>query len=183
MIALAGNPNAGKTTLFNALTGFAAKGCELSGRDGRAQGRRLEVQAKHAARLIDLPGLYSLDVTSLDEQIAHDVLTGKVENLPKPDVVIAVVDATNLERNLYLVTQLLEYDIPVVIALTMVDMAEKQSLEIDTEKLSKLLQIPVVAVKAAQKQGIAELAEKTFEVAQNMKFRRCRGLRTNFPKR
>ncbi|MEP7036705.1 MAG: ferrous iron transport protein B, partial [Acidobacteriota bacterium] len=120
---------------------------------------------KNAARLIDLPGLYSLDATSLDEQIARDVLLGKVDDLPKPDALVAVVDATNLERNLYLVTQLLEFKIPVVIALTMVDTAEKQSLEIDTKKLSELLKIPVVGVKATQKQGIKELAEKVLQAA------------------
>ncbi|HEY0459671.1 MAG TPA: ferrous iron transport protein B [Pyrinomonadaceae bacterium] len=165
LIALAGNPNAGKTTLFNALTGLKQKVANYPG---------VTVERKEgvwklgdaAARLIDLPGLYSLDVTSIDEEIAHDVLTGKIENLAKPDAVIAVVDATNLERNLYLVTQLLEYNIPVVIALTMIDLAEKQSLEIDVEKLSNLLQIPVVAVKAAQKQGIDELGEKVSKAAQ-----------------
>jgi ferrous iron transport protein B len=164
VIALAGNPNAGKTTLFNALTGLKQKvanypGVTVERREGMWK------LGEDAARLIDLPGLYSLDVTSIDEEIAHDVLTGKVAGLPKPDAVIAVVDATNLERNLYLVTQLLEYNIPVVIALTMIDLAEKQSLEIDTDKLSHLLQIPVVAVKAAQKQGIDELAEKTLKAA------------------
>jgi ferrous iron transport protein B len=104
-----------------------------------------------AARLIDLPGLYSLDATSFDEQIARDALTRKLAGVPQPDAIIAVVDATNLERNLYLVTQLLEYKIPVVVALTMVDAAEKQSLEINTKKLSELLGVPVVEVTAAQK--------------------------------
>jgi ferrous iron transport protein B len=113
--------------------------------------------------LIDLPGLYSLDATSLDEQIARDVLTGRIKNLPKPNVIIAVVDATNLERNLYLVTQLLDYKVPLVVALTMVDAAEKQSLEIDTKKLSKLLQVPVVEVKATQRKGIEELAETVLQ--------------------
>ncbi len=165
LIALAGNPNAGKTTLFNALTGMKQK---VANYPGVTVERREGVWklGENTARLIDLPGLYSLDVTSIDEEIAHDVLTGKLANLRKPDAVIAVVDATNLERNLYLVTQLLEYNIPVVIALTMIDLAEKQSLEIDTDKLSSLLQIPVVAVKAAQKQGIEELAEKTLKAAQ-----------------
>ena len=78
---------------------------------------------ENQARLIDWPGLYSLDATSLDEQIARDVLTGKVRDLPRPDAIIAVVDAKNLERNLYLVTQLLEYKIPVVVALTLIDLA------------------------------------------------------------
>lgn len=168
LIALAGNPNAGKTTLFNALTGLRQKVANYPGVTvERKEGVwRLDGANKIAARLIDLPGLYSLDVTSLDEQIAENVLTGKIQNLPKPDVVVAVVDATNLERNLYLVTQLLEYHIPVVIALTMVDTAEKQSLEIDTEKLSRLLEIPVVRVVATQKQGIEELAKVTLKAAQ-----------------
>lgn len=160
-IALAGNPNAGKTTLFNALTGMRQKVANYSGVTvERKEGFWRLNGSGNTARLIDLPGLYSLDATSLDEQIARDVLTGRVADLPKPDAVIAVVDATNLERNLYLVTQLLEYKIPVIIALTMVDTAEKQSLEIDTEKLSTLLQIPVIRIKATQKQGIEELAQE-----------------------
>lgn len=158
IIALAGNPNAGKTTLFNALTGLKQKVANYPGVTvERKEGiwKLDEIQA----RLIDLPGLYSLDATSLDEQIARDVLTGKVANLPKPNAIIAVVDATNLERNLYLVTQLFEYEIPVVVALTMVDIFEKQEHEIDTEKLSELLQTPVVSVTAKNGRGIEELAE------------------------
>ena len=159
LIALAGNPNAGKTTLFNALTGMRQKVANYSG---------VTVERKEGVwktddgtqRLIDLPGLYSLDATSMDEQIARDALTGKLEDLPKPDAIIAVVDATNLERNLYLVTQLLDYKIPLVIALTMVDAAEKQSLAINLQTLSARLGVPVVEVKAAQKIGIRELAEK-----------------------
>ena len=167
-IALAGNPNAGKTTLFNALTGMRQKvgnypGVTVERKEGLWRFRA----GRNSARLIDLPGLYSLDATSLDEQIARDVLTGKLANVPKPDVIVAVVDATNLERNLYLVTQLLEYKIPVVIALTMVDVAEKQSLAIDTKKLSELLKVPVVEIKAAQKKGIEELAEKVSQAARN----------------
>ncbi len=178
MIALAGNPNAGKTTLFNALTGLKQK---VANYPGVTVERKEGVWklGENTARLIDLPGLYSLDVTSIDEEIAHDVLTGKITNLPKPDVVVAAVDATNIERNLYLVTQLLEYNIPVVIALTMVDLAEKQSLEIDVPKLSELLQIPVVAVKAAQKQGIAELTEKTLKAAKNHQIPRLPWLTEN----
>ena len=166
VIALAGNPNAGKTTLFNALTGLRQKVANYPGVTvERKEGVwRFDEDGK-AARLIDLPGLYSLDATSLDEQIARDVLTGKLADLPKPDVIVAVVDATNLERNLYLVTQILEYKIPVVIALTMVDVAEKESLEIDTQKLSALLRLPVVEVQATQKRGIEELAGQVFRTA------------------
>jgi ferrous iron transport protein B len=166
IIALAGNPNAGKTTLFNALTGMRQKVANYSGVTvERKEG--IWKQHDRTARLIDLPGLYSLDATSMDEQIARDVLTGKLNDLPKPDAIIAVVDATNLERNLYLVTQLLEFKIPIVIALTMVDVAEKQSLEINTKKLAELLQIPVVEIKATQKIGVEELAERVYEAAKN----------------
>ena len=158
-IALAGNPNAGKTTLFNALTGLKQK---VANYPGVTVERKEGVWklGETAARLIDLPGLYSLDATSLDEQIARDVLTGKVAKLSKPDAIIAVVDATNLERNLYLVTQLFEYEIPVIIALTMVDVFEKQKHEIDTEKLSKSLNASVVSITTSSGRGIEELAEQ-----------------------
>ena len=158
MVALAGNPNAGKTTLFNALTGLSQKvanypGVTVERKTGewRADGKSIQ--------LIDLPGLYSLDATSLDEHIASDVLLGKVAGVAKPDTVIAVVDATNLERNLYLVTQLFEFGVPVVVALTMIDVFEKQKHEIDIGRLSKLLKVPVVAVDASEGRGIDELAD------------------------
>ncbi len=166
VIALAGNPNAGKTTLFNALTGLRQKTANYSGVTVERKEGNWSVGDENI-KLIDLPGLYSLDATSLDEQIAREVLMGRLKDMPRPDAIIAVVDATNLERNLYLVTQLLEYGIPVVIALTMVDLAEKQNLEIDTEKLSKLLEIPVVRLKAAQKMGIDELSAAALEVARS----------------
>ena len=170
LIALAGNPNAGKTTLFNALTGLRQKVANYPGVTvERKEGVWRLNGSENAARLIDLPGLYSLDALSLDEQIAQEVLTGKMNGLPKPDVVVAVVDATNLERNLYLVTQLLEFRIPVIIALTMIDAAEKQSLEIDTKKLSKLLNVPVVPVKAVLKQGIDDLANEAIKLAETQK--------------
>lgn len=163
-IALAGNPNAGKTTLFNALTGLKQKVANFPGVTVERKEGNWKLDSEISARLIDLPGLYSLDATSLDEQIASDVLTGKVANLPKPDAVIAVVDATNLERNLYLVTQIFEYEIPVVIVLTMIDLAEKQRHEIDAAKLSALLNCPVIAVTAKNNRGIDELAEKVLSV-------------------
>jgi ferrous iron transport protein B len=158
IIALAGNPNAGKTTLFNALSGLRQKVANYSGVTVERKEGTWNFNDK-TARLIDLPGLYSLEATSIDEQIARDVLTGNVSDLPKPDVIIAVVDATNLERNLYLVTQILEYKIPLVIALTMIDLAEKQNVKIDVKKLSGLLNTPVIEVRAANKTGLNKLAE------------------------
>lgn len=157
-VAVAGNPNAGKTTLFNALTGLRQKVANYPGVTVERKTGRWEI-AGRPAELIDLPGLYSLDATSLDEQIARDVLLGKSPDGTKPDAVIVVVDATNLERNLYLVTQLFEYGIPVVVALTMIDLFEKQKHQIDIRKMSQLLHVPVVAVNAAAGRGIAELAD------------------------
>lgn len=159
-IALAGNPNAGKTTLFNALTGLRQKVANYPGVTvERKEGTWIINETVGAARLIDLPGLYSLDAASIDEQIARDVITGKIKNLPAPDCVVAVVDATNLSRNLYLVTQILEYGVPVVVALTMVDLAEKMGIEIDVEKLSEELGTKVVAINVSQKTGLKKLSE------------------------
>ncbi len=168
IVALAGNPNSGKTTLFNALTGMRQKVSNYPGVTVERKEGHVSLNGNQAL-LIDLPGLYSLDATSLDEQIAKDILTGKVDGIEKPDVVVAVVDATNLERNLYLVTQLIEYKVPVVIALTMVDIAEKQALEIDTDKIARKMQIPVISVRAAQGTGIEELLRAVLETAENKK--------------
>jgi ferrous iron transport protein B len=158
-VALAGNPNAGKTSLFNALTGLRQKVANYPG---------VTVERKEGvwhlggdggdARLVDLPGLYSLDAASPDEQVARDVLTGRAAGVPLPDVVVAVVDATNLERNLYLVAQLLEYGRAVVVALTMIDLAERQGLEIDAARLSDALGVAVVPVVATHRRGLEDLA-------------------------
>src|SRR5690606_28770022 len=112
------------------------------------------------------PGLYSLEATSLDEQIARNVITGEQKGVRRPDVVVAVVDATNLERNLYLVTQLFDYKVPVVIALTMIDVFEKQDHEINIAKLSQLLKTPVVAINAKSGRGIKELAKEVHNAAE-----------------
>jgi ferrous iron transport protein B len=159
VVALAGNPNAGKTSIFNALTGLRQKVANYPGVTvERKEGLWTLDPELPAAHLIDLPGLYSLDAASLDEQIARDVLTGRIEGTPAPDVIVAVVDATNLERNLYLVTQLLEMGRPVVIALSMIDLAERAKLEIDAVKLGKSLGVVVVPVTARQRRGLDELA-------------------------
>src|SRR5947209_9495922 len=123
VVALAGNPNAGKTSIFNALTGLRQKVANYPGVTvERKEGVWTLAPDAPPARLIDLPGLYSLDAASLDEQIARDVLTGRMTGTPAPDVIVAIVDATNLERNLYLVTQLLDVGRPVLGALPTVDL-------------------------------------------------------------
>ena len=163
-IALAGNPNAGKTTLFNSLTGLNQKVANYPGVTVERKEGIWDL-GDRSATLIDLPGLYSLDATSLDEQIARDVITGKVDNVPRPDVIVSVVDATNLERNLYLTTQLFEYGLPVVVALTMIDVFEKRKHEIDIAKLSASLGVPVIAVNAKADRGKRELADTVGELA------------------
>ncbi|HKP68667.1 MAG TPA: ferrous iron transport protein B [Pyrinomonadaceae bacterium] len=162
-IALAGNPNAGKTTLFNSLTGLNQKVANYPGVTVERKEGVWNI-GDRSATLIDLPGLYSLDATSLDEEIARNVITGQVENVPKPDVIVSVVDATNLERNLYLSTQLLEYGVPVVIALTMIDVFEKRKHEIDIDKLSETLGVPVIAVNSKADRGKDELADTVVKI-------------------
>lgn len=162
-IALAGNPNAGKTTLFNALTGLKQKVANYPGVTVERKTGPWKLKGG-TADLVDLPGLYSLDATSLDEQIAREVIMGEQPGIAKPDAIVAVVDATNLERNLYLVTQIFEYGIPVVIALTMIDAFEKHGHEIDVEMLSAILKAPVIAVNAKSGRGIAELAAAVDDV-------------------
>jgi ferrous iron transport protein B len=167
-VALAGNPNAGKTSLFNALTGLRQKVANYPGVTvERKEGLWHLSSDLPAAHLIDLPGLYSLDANSIDEQIARDVITGRLASVPLPDCIIAVVDATNLERNLYLATQLLETGRPLVIALTMIDLAERRKLEIDTARLSDALGVPVVPVVATQRQGLDALAEAVLSAAKS----------------
>ena len=158
-IALAGNPNAGKTTLFNALTGLKQKVANYPGVTVERKTGRWQLSGS-VADLIDLPGLYSLDATSLDEQIARSVITGEQKGVKRPDVVVAVVDATNLERNLYVVTQLFDFKIPVVVALTMIDVFEKLDHQINVEKLALMLKTPVVAINAKTGRGIKELAQE-----------------------
>jgi len=162
-IALAGNPNAGKTTLFNSLTGLKQKVANYPGVTVERKEGPWTINGKKA-NLIDLPGLYSLDATSLDEHIASDIIRGDQAGVPKPDAIVAVVDATNLERNLYLVMQIFEFGVPVVIALTMIDVFEKQKHELDVEMLSVRLKTPVVAVNAKSGRGKEDLAAKVGEV-------------------
>jgi len=159
-IAIAGNPNAGKTSLFNALTGLRQKVANYPGVTVESKvGQWTLAPELPAAKLIDLPGLYSLDATSLDEEIARDALLGRNVAIATADVIVIVVDATNLVRNLYLATQLIETGQPIVIALTMFDLAERSHLNINVAKLSEALGVPVVPVVAKQRKGLDDLAK------------------------
>lgn len=158
-VALVGNPNSGKTTLFNALTGLRQKVGNYPGVTvEKKEGKTLLPNGSNV-RLIDLPGLYSLTPHSPDEVIAREVLMGLRQDTPQPDVILNVVDASNLERNLYLTSQLLDIGIPVVIALTMTDSAVKEGVTIQAEVLAKALKVPVIAVVASKKQGLPETLE------------------------
>jgi ferrous iron transport protein B len=161
-IALAGNPNSGKTTIFNALTGLRQKvanypGVTVEKKTGRC---KLPPTSTHPARIadiIDLPGTYSLISRSPDEHVAMTVLRGLRSDTPAPDVVIVVVDASNLQRNLYLVSQLIELGRPLLVALNMMDVAERRGMTIDAAQLEKQLGVPVVPIVGHKRQGISEL--------------------------
>jgi ferrous iron transport protein B len=160
-IVLTGNPNCGKTTLFNALTGLRAKVGNYAGVTvERKEGRLLGAPADANLRVLDLPGTYSLSPNSLDEQVSRDVLLHRLPELPAPDVIVVVVDASNLQRNLYYATQVLELGHPTILALNMVDVAEGLGHTIDANKLSELLGAPVVPVVASSGQGLPELRDR-----------------------
>ncbi|MEZ5307555.1 MAG: ferrous iron transport protein B [Pyrinomonadaceae bacterium] len=180
LVVLAGNPNAGKTTLFNALTGLRQKVANYPGVTvERKQGNWTREDGQPEISLIDLPGLYSLDATSSDEVIARDVIRGEIEGVGKPDVVVVVADASNLERNLYLVTQLAEFDVPVVVALSMLDIAEKRGIVVDAGKLEEMLGIPVVRLNVGKKAELARLRNAVVNARNSGIGKRLGGLTSN----
>lgn len=151
-IALIGNPNVGKTSLFNALTGLSARVGNYPGVTVEKKRGVLQV-AGQSVEVVDLPGIYALSPHAPDEVVAFSVLTGKTFDHPL-DGLLVVVDASNLERNLYLFSQLLELKLPTVIALTMEDVARAQGITIDVARLSERLGVPVVPVHAASRNGL-----------------------------
>ncbi|MCQ2741751.1 MAG: ferrous iron transporter B [Bacilli bacterium] len=165
-VALAGNPNCGKTTLFNALTGSTAyvgnwPGVTVEKRSGVYRGKK---SIDEEIEIIDLPGIYSLSPFTPEEIISRNYIINE-----KPDVVISVVDGTNLERNLYLTTQVLEMDVPVIIAINMIDAVKEKHESIDFEILEKELGVPVLPVSALKNEGLGELMKA---VAKEAKARR-----------
>jgi ferrous iron transport protein B len=157
-VALVGNPNTGKTTLFNALAGMRQHVGNYPGVTVETKKGRMKY-LDQVFDLVDLPGTYSLAPRSPDEMVAVDLILGQQEQASRPDVVVAIADASNLERNLYLTTQLLELGVPVVLALNMIDLAESQGLRIDTERLSRQLGIPVVKIQANKRKGLDRLKQ------------------------
>ena len=160
-IALAGNPNCGKTTMFNALTGANQyvgnwPGVTVEKKEGKLKGKR----KNDDIIVTDLPGIYSLSPYTLEEVVSRDYILND-----DPDVIIDLVDATNIERNLYLTTQLIETGVPVVIALNMTDLLEKRGIKIDTNRLSMLLDCPIVETSALKQTGLDTLIETAMKVA------------------
>lgn len=161
-IALAGNPNCGKTTLFNELTGSSQyvgnwPGVTVEKKDGILKGHKNVI-------IQDLPGIYSLSPYTLEEKVARNYLVNE-----QPDVILNIIDGTNLERNLYLTTQLVEIGLPMIVAINMMDLVKKNGDIIDFDKLSSELGCPVVEISALQGKGCREAAEKAMELAMNKK--------------
>lgn len=173
-VALAGNPNSGKTTLFNAFTKLRQKVGNYPGVTVEKKSGTLVLAGDRVVNVIDLPGTYSLAVRSPDEQVARDVLLGRAVDTPKPDIVVCVVDAGNLERNLYLVTQIQDLGIPIVIALNMMDEVERSQKSINMQKLSQMMGVPIVPTVAHQNKGIEELKKV---IASGVKANYTRGWR------
>jgi len=153
---LIGNPNTGKSTLFNALSGFRAltgnfPGVTVEKKIGRTR------CAERVVDLVDLPGTYSLSPRTLDEMVAVNVLLGRQAEVGPPDVVVCIVDASNLERNLYLVSQVLDLGLPTIVVLNMSDVAASRGIEIDERALSQRLNLPVVKTEAHRRRGIDDL--------------------------
>jgi len=155
-IALVGNPNAGKTTLFNQLTGLRAKTANFPGTTYEYRLARLRVGA-HAVSLLDLPGAYTLSPITAEERHVAEALRGDLTDQEAPDVIVVVLDATHLERGLFLVSQVMEIGRPTVIALNMSDLADKTGIDIDRQRLSEQLGLPVVPVAARSGKGVDEL--------------------------
>jgi ferrous iron transport protein B len=158
-VALAGNPNSGKTSIFNGLTGLRHKVANYPGVTVERVEGEMALPGGVRARLVDLPGSYSLHARAEDERIARDVLLGREPGLPRPDVILAVVDASNLERNLFFLTQLMETGVPVCVALNMVDVAERAGVPVEAPALERALGVPVVPVIGRTGWNVAALRE------------------------
>ncbi|MBX7223001.1 MAG: ferrous iron transport protein B [Blastocatellia bacterium] len=161
-IALAGNPNCGKTTLFNALTGLRQRvgnyaGVTVEKKEGKLQVGETDVN------VVDIPGIYSLSARSLDEQVARNVLLGTQADASRPDFIVSIVDASNLERNLYLTTQLMELGRPVLVALNMMDVAAQNGIDIDAAALGEALGVPVLPIVASREVGLEPLKRRLVE--------------------
>ncbi|WP_033919406.1 ferrous iron transporter B [Sphingomonas sp. 37zxx] len=159
MVALVGNPNAGKSALFNALTGARQKVGNYPGVTVERHSGRMALGDGRPVELLDLPGTYSLDPESPDERVTRDVVTGALAGERRPDALVVVVDASNLDNHLRFVLQLKTLGLPIVLALNMVDLAERDGLVLDPQALAKAIDLPVIATVAVRRRGLPELRE------------------------
>jgi ferrous iron transport protein B len=157
LVAVAGSPNAGKSALFNALTGARQKVGNYPGVTVERHSGRLTLDDGRPVEMVDLPGAYSLEPASPDEAVTRDVLIGKQQGERQPDALLVVVDASNLDNHLRFALQLIELGLPTIVALNMVDIARRDGLELDAKRLSDELGIPVIGTVAVRRRGIAEL--------------------------
>jgi ferrous iron transport protein B len=164
MIALVGNPNAGKSALFNALTGARQKVGNYPGVTVERHAGRMVLDDGRPIELVDLPGTYSLEPSSADERVTRDVLMGRQPGERRPDALVVVIDASNLDNHLRFALQLVALDMPVVVALNMVDLAERDGLTLDAEVLSRELGVPVVPTVAVRRRGLEELRARLGEL-------------------
>jgi len=158
-VMLIGNPNAGKTALFNALTGLRAKTANYPGITVDVRRGNVRLGNDESAELLDLPGLYSLDALTPEEEVAEAALRGEIAGQAAPDAVLLVIDATNLQRNLFLASEVLEMGHPTVIALSLIDAARASEIEVNVEALSQQLRCPVVPVSSRTGEGLGKLRE------------------------
>ena len=164
LVALVGNPNSGKSALFNALTGARQKIANYPGVTVERKSGRMPLADGRPVELVDLPGTYSLIPDSLDEQVTRNVVLGTQEGQRRPDALVIVVDAANLDNHLRFTLELIALDLPVVIALNMVDLAERDGLQLDAQLLAKELGVPVIPTVAVRKRGLEELADALAQV-------------------
>lgn len=157
VVALLGNPNCGKTTLFNTLTGSNYKVANYPGVTVEKKEGKISLPDHRQARLIDLPGTYTVSGSTMDEKVVTRFLHGQIQGTPKPDLIVAVLDATNLERNLFLVSELIDARYPLVVALNMMDAAEERGLKIYSEILSRSLDVPIIPIVARSGRGLDDL--------------------------
>ena len=157
LVALLGNPNCGKTALFNLLTGSRQKVANYSGVTVERKEGRLTLESEKVIRILDLPGAYSLYPRSLDERVTCNVLHGNAQGEKRPDLVLCVLNAMNLRRNLRLVLSAKRLGLPCVVVLNMVDVAQRQGLNVDAAALSRELGLPVIATVGIQSNGADKL--------------------------
>jgi ferrous iron transport protein B len=168
LVALVGNPNAGKSALFNALTGARQKVGNYPGVTVERHSGRMALPDGRPIELVDLPGAYSLDPGSPDEQVTRDVLLGRQQGERLPDAILTVVDASNLDNHLRFTLQLIALGLPIVVALNMVDLAERDGLKLDPEALERELGVPVVSTVAVRRRGLDALKERMAEMVKGV---------------